>query len=207
MKFSEIRMSASALLMTLAVVSHVQAQSSTPVIVDIAPCMTLTVNAARYACYDRVAAAAREGGSTPALTTAPPPVAPATVPADVPANVPASPPQAADASAPPPVQTTATSVEAFGQLSPSETRAAQVRANSGGEEELHDRIASVQQREPNRWLITLESGQVWYQSNSQRFRLVKGMAVRIYPSPLRGSYRLARDDGKETGFIQVERVK
>jgi hypothetical protein len=67
-------------------------------------------------------------------------------------------------------------------------------------------ITDLRQREPNRWLITLESGQTWYQSNSERFRLVKGMAVKIYPSPLHGSWRLARDDGKETGFIQVQRV-
>ncbi len=187
----------------LLAVNAASGQAQAPVMVDIAPCMALAGSAERYACYDRLAVSARATSNTaPRVSSTP--AQPATVPRTVVAPV-AEPPPAAVAT-PSVAETPATSVAEFGKASPQETRSAQILANAGGDEELHDVITDLRQREPNRWLITLESGQVWYQSNSERFRLVKGMAIRIYPSPLRGSYRLARDDGKETGFIQVERV-
>ena len=174
------------------------AQGPAPVLVDISPCMNLAVSAERYACYDKLEDAVRAAQrGTPQVAGEPSDARPAAPARDIPvAAAPAA-----------PAQDVATPVASFGQETPASAEAAKVVANQDGEEELHDRIVSVQEREPGRQLITLESGQVWYQSNSQRFRLVKGMAVRIYPSPLRGSYRLARDDGKETGFIQVERVQ
>src|SRR5690606_31006763 len=94
----------------------------------------------------------------------------------------------------------AVTVDDFGKVSAGQ---AQVIADSAGTQELHDTIAGLQEREPGRWLITLESGQVWYQTNSGRIRLRKGMEVRIYPSPLGGSFRLAGTDST-TGFVQVQ---
>ncbi|MES2623783.1 MAG: hypothetical protein V4628_00760 [Pseudomonadota bacterium] len=200
MKLFFANISAAVLLCSVAF-TGVQAQGPTPVLVDISPCMNLEANADRYACYDKLEAAVRAARDAQQLTVTPPVVAPSVNPQpNVSTN---SPPAPATA----PVQRAATAVETFGQQNPVSTQAAEVVANQDGEEELHDTITALQEREPNRWLITLASGQVWYQSNSERFRLVKGMDVRIYPSPLRGSYRLARDDGKQTGFIQVARVK
>lgn len=196
MKFSEVRVGTSALLMLLLAVSNAHAQSSARVLVDIAPCMELASSAERYACYDRLEAEVRAARSaTPALSAASP------------ATVPPAAPQPASTPSPASVPGASTTVAEFGQSSPSETQAAQVVANSGGEEELHDRITDLQEREPGRWLITLESGQVWYQSNSQRNRLRKGMDVRIYPSPLGGSFRMSQANGSDTGFIQVARIK
>lgn len=175
----------------------IAAQTQTPVMVDIAPCIALTDNAERYACYDRLAASVRvEDSASQRVAAEPPQRAPASTPVPAPVAEP-QPVPAATASIP---------VAEFGRDVPTKTETAQVLANDSGENELHDVITDLVQREPNRWLITLQSGQVWYQSNSERFRLVKGMPVRIYPSPLRGSYRLARDDGKESGFIQVQRI-
>jgi hypothetical protein len=179
------------------------AQAPGPIMVDIAPCLAVADSAERYACYDRLAASARTAENA-AQQVAPAPAQPPTVPQA--AVTPIAEPSPVATESPAVAEASSTPVAEFGKTSPQGTRAAQVIANEGGDEELHDVITDLRQREPNRWLITLESGQVWYQSNSERFRLVKGMAVRIYPSPLRGSYRLARDDGKETGFIQVERV-
>ena len=187
----------------LLMINTASGQAPTPVLVDIAPCLALASSAERYACYDRLAASVRITDNAPQQVSPAPVVQPETVPQTV--VVPLAEPSPAVAETPPAAETS-TSVAEFGKASAPETRAAEVIANEGGDEELHDVITDLRQREPNRWLITLESGQVWYQSNSERFRLVKGMAVRIYPSPLRGSYRLARNDGKETGFIQVERV-
>jgi hypothetical protein len=163
--------------------------------------MNLAASADRYGCYDKLEEAVRASQrssvqQTEGLRADGGPVVPGPVNDQTSATRPVA-----------PAQNLTTDVTEFGKQSPVAAEAAKVRANQDGEEELHDRIVSVQEREPGRALITLESGQVWYQSNSQRFRLVKGMAVRIYPSPLRGSYRLSRDDGKETGFIQVERVQ
>jgi hypothetical protein len=193
---TELKSYSTAVFFLLAI-NAASGQAPTPVMVDIAPCLALASSAERYACYDRLAASVSVTGDAPEQV-APAPVQPATVPQTVVVPPPESPAVVAE--------TPSTSVAEFGKTSPPDTSAPQVIANEDGDTELHDVITDLRQREPNRWLITLESGQVWYQSNSERFRLVKGMAVRIYPSPLRGSYRLARDDGKETGFIQVERI-
>lgn len=72
-------------------------------------------------------------------------------------------------------------------------------------EEQLDQIISLRKRGPGRWLITLESGQVWHQVNSKSFRLDEGMDIIIFPSPFGGSFRLKRDEMK--GFIQVKRVE
>jgi hypothetical protein len=78
-------------------------------------------------------------------------------------------------------------------------------ASDNGAVELFDRVASLRKRAPNLWAITLESGQVWLQSNSQFFHLREGDEVKVYPSRLGGSFRLKRVD--TNGFIQVERVE
>lgn len=173
---------------TLLGMSITPVHAQAPILVDIAPCMALTSAADKHACYDRLEASAR---SAPA-TAGTPPVLPV---------VPVAPAQPA---APLPPAPAAQAVASFGNTTPA---AARVLTSTDGQQELHDRIASLQEREPGRYLITLASGQVWYQSNSQRMRLRQGMEVRIYPSPLGGSYRMARDDGAATGFVQVERIK
>lgn len=99
----------------------------------------------------------------------------------------------------------AAQVQAFGRSDPA--TAARVQNNADGEAELFDEIVELRERVPGRYLFTLASGQVWYQDNSQRMRLRKGMRVRIYPSPLGGSWRMARADGEQSGFVQVTRVE
>lgn len=186
----------SSFLTILAPALHAQ-----PVLVDISTCMSIPTGAEKYACYERLETAARALQSTPIgsapQTTAVPPVprTPATPPAA---------PRAATPEQPPAPPSPDEAVATFGTSTPSTAR---VLTSTDGEQELHDRITDLQEREPGRYVITLASGQVWYQTNSQRMRLRKDMNVRIYPSPLGGSYRMARDDGAETGFVQVERLK
>lgn len=172
------------------------AQDNNAVLVDIAPCLPLTADAERHACLDRLVdgvKAAQQRQATPQVNIS---VAPPAQKPSVPAAVVV--PQQTSA------QTAATNLENFGTETPVQAR---VQANEEGEQELVDRIATMEEREPDRWLITLVSGQAWYQTNSQRVRLRAGMEVRIYPSPLGGSYRMARTDGPSTGFIQVRRVQ
>jgi len=199
------RMLATTMLLCTAI-GTVHAQDA--VFVDIAPCMALAVDTDRHDCYDRLEAAVRAAQQLPPppVATAPTPAAPAaqvplTAPVPAPVTAPAPPaPVVSDAESP----ANSDAVETFGTQTPLEAR---VQANDGGDQELLDTITGLRQREPGRWLITLASGQVWYQTNSSRIRLREGMAVRIYPSPLGGSFRLAGTDGSSTGFVQVTRVE
>jgi hypothetical protein len=170
---------------------------------DITGCMQVTNASEKYACYLRLESEVRAAGATTAITTpAPQPAMPqhvtpqAVTPTTQQANIPATAPTQASAN---------DTLANFGKQSPAAE--ARVQANADGEQELHDRITALEEREPGRFMITLASGQVWYQSNSQRLRLREGMAVRIYPSPLGGSYRMARDEGDATGFIQIQRIR
>ena len=74
-----------------------------------------------------------------------------------------------------------------------------------GDSVLHDRIVSLRERIPSQYLITLESGQVWYQTVTKTFRMKEGMEVMISRSPVGGSYRLSSPE--ISGFIQVVRVE
>lgn len=66
-------------------------------------------------------------------------------------------------------------------------------------------IASLRERLPNQYLITLENGQVWRQVYPEHYRLQPGHRVRIYPTRWGTSYRLTVEELH--GFIQVERVR
>lgn len=71
--------------------------------------------------------------------------------------------------------------------------------------ELISKITALNERLPNRYLITLENDQVWWQKVGSRYQMQVGDEVRIYPSRWGGAYRLTVVD--QSGFIQVERVK
>ena len=70
------------------------------------------------------------------------------------------------------------------------------------EEEWVGTITALRQREPNRYAITLDNGQVWLQRVSERYPLRVGQRVRVYQSKWGNSQRLAVDG--VNGFIQVE---
>jgi hypothetical protein len=182
---------------------YTQAQTAA-VMVDIAPCMAITDLNAKQACYSELEARVRAGMAISApsraeVRVAPPAVVepPAPPVREVTEAVREAPQQA--------VQEQAQPVEEFGRELPAQATIIQNQEN--GEAELHDTIVSMQQREPGRWLFTLASGQVWYQANTQRVSFKKGDEIRIYPSPIGGSWRMSRATGTEVGFIQVARVR
>jgi hypothetical protein len=72
-------------------------------------------------------------------------------------------------------------------------------------DELSARVATLKELAPNRFLITLQNGQVWEQMQSKRFALEEGDEVRIYSTRWGSSYRLASLSHK--GFIQVQRLR
>src|SRR5690606_7821499 len=113
----------------------VQAQTrAAPALVDISPCMNKSSQAERYACYDELEAAVRAAlaDSAPAPAAAPEvSESPAVESADRPvANA---------------ANSTQTEVDTFGR-----TDTARVLPNAEGEQELHDRIASLEERVPGR---------------------------------------------------------
>jgi len=71
--------------------------------------------------------------------------------------------------------------------------------------EIRGLVAALEESLPNRLTVTLENGQVWRQTQSQRFNLRVGHHVRIYGTRWGDAYRLSADEIR--GFIQVERVR
>jgi len=65
-------------------------------------------------------------------------------------------------------------------------------------------VASLREIVPNRFMITLDNGQVWRQIVPQPYALRQGSEVRIYYSRW-NTFRLTNEQLR--GFIQVERVR
>jgi hypothetical protein len=180
-------------------------QNTGPMLVDIQPCVNISDHLARLTCYDQLGAAT----ANQLEVNAQQPVLPQTgelVESDT-----------AVEDAVESVDLTATDVsgsalnegqntQAIADFGRQNNPTARLIQTEDGQQEMLDRIVAMSQREPNKWLITLESGQVWYQTNSARTRLRIGDDVRIYLSPLGSSYRMAKVDS-QSGFIQVHRVE
>jgi len=66
-------------------------------------------------------------------------------------------------------------------------------------------IAALRERIPYRYLITLDTGQVWEQALNERFPLRVGQRVRIYSTRWGSHYRLEVEG--LNGFIQVDLVQ
>lgn len=74
-----------------------------------------------------------------------------------------------------------------------------------GEDEYFGTIVAVRERLPNAYIITLDNGQIWQQSEPKRYPLRPGLEVRIYSTNWGDAYRLS---GVGTGrHIQVRRIK
>ena len=71
--------------------------------------------------------------------------------------------------------------------------------------EVTGQVAAVREILPGRIEVTLTNGQVWRQTNSDRYNLLIGHEVRIYPTGFGQYFRLSSKELRS--FIQVERVK
>jgi hypothetical protein len=178
------------------------AQDSDNLLAGVRICMTITDNTTRLACFDALATDA----SAPVTQAQPISAAPG-VSASTTTPVRTAP--AVAESKQTEIENTETehteSEKTVATVANFGTTNTRVENNSAGQVELLDRVAALAEREPGKLLITLESGQVWYQVNSERFHLRKGMEIRVYPAPMGGSYRLSADEIR--GFIQVQRVR
>lgn len=83
-------------------------------------------------------------------------------------------------------------------------RGAEAEAGEG-EGEYFGTIVAVRERLPSAYVITLDNGQIWQQTEPKRYPLRPGLEVRIYPTNWGDAYRL---NGRGTGgHIQVQRVR
>jgi hypothetical protein len=78
-------------------------------------------------------------------------------------------------------------------------------ARDGEPNERVGSISSLTERQPNRYLITLDNGEMWMQQVAERYPLRVGQRVRIYASRWGNAQRL--EAVGIHGFIQVERVR
>jgi hypothetical protein len=115
------------------------------------------------------------------------------------AQVGAAPAATSDGPVPPPAAAPAPRTVDVGAPPAQAVPAAPPEATSFGN------ITSLQLREPNRYLITLDTGQVWEQRVAARFPLRVGQRVRIEPTRWGSSERLYVEG--LSGFIQVSRVR
>ena len=178
------------------------AENTAPVIIDASPCLDIVSPIERLACFEEQANAA-QGRSTAVPQQNQPVVSnprstrqqPAqSSPQVEPQPASGTQQQAETASIPP-----ADSVESNFGL-PEE----KVNENSPANE-LIARVAEIKEFDRNRFLITMDNGQVWEQINSKRFALEEGDEVRIYPTRWGSSYRLSSLSHK--GYIQVKRLR
>lgn len=153
--------------------------------VDVAECVDLDSEAARFACYEeRVNAARASGASATAAQGSEPEIAAPSASAAEPA-----PSAAAEATASRNVSAEATSQEAD-------------EPEAG---EIFGTITELRETIPDSWVITLDNGQVWQMNQSKRYPLRVGLEVRLSETRWGPSYRLtALEHG---GFVTVRRVR
>jgi hypothetical protein len=106
---------------------------------------------------------------------------------------------------PPTTLPTATRPQAAPQVEIPRVQAQQNRNEADNRTEWVGSITELQERLPRRYLITLDTGQVWEQRVAESYALRVGQRVRIYGSRWGRSHRLEADG--VNGFIQVDRVR
>jgi hypothetical protein len=74
-----------------------------------------------------------------------------------------------------------------------------------GSQEIVATIAEARQTVPNKYVITLDNGQVWRQTYAERYPIRPGLKVKLRPSRWGGNFTLTAEE--HGGFIQVERVR
>ena len=73
------------------------------------------------------------------------------------------------------------------------------------EREYFGTIVEMRERLPNAYVIRLDNGQIWQQTEPKQYPLRPGLEVRLYPTRWGSRYRLAGVDSG--GHIQVRRVR
>ena len=90
---------------------------------------------------------------------------------------------------------------------PAPERRAERRRTEAQEEpaEVVSVVRELREVVPNAYLVTLENGQVWRQTEPKQYPLRPGLKVRIYGTRWGSASRLTAEELKS--YIQVERVR
>ncbi|HZF32115.1 MAG TPA: hypothetical protein VE907_23560 [Gammaproteobacteria bacterium] len=188
-KKRESVITAVAIVLGAAVSQPAAPQGSERLTVDVHDCLSLEKRDERLACFEAQVEAAQR--AAPARGSEP--VAPSPAPAATAAPAPSAPPAAAGTAA---AASTAASAES----------GKPARAKSGSEQapaEIVAKVAELRETVPNAYLITLDNGQVWRQSQPAAYPLRPGLEVRLRQT--RFGYRLTAPELR--GQIQVDRVR
>jgi hypothetical protein len=154
-------------------------------------CQDVTDQTIRYRCYDRVESSSK--------TSSPPSdVTHSTIPARI--TTPIEP-----ATAEAPTNSTQQRKDDMHNYGLQNKSKGQVQTTSEPRIEMVDTVASIKTISPNIRKITLNGGQVWRQSYTQRYMLKVGDTVSIRPSGWGQDYRLYSE--RLGGFAQVARVQ
>jgi hypothetical protein len=86
-----------------------------------------------------------------------------------------------------------------------DTRQADESREPEAEDEYFGTVATLRERLPDSYVITLDNGQIWEQVRPKRYPLRPGLEVRIYATSWGESYRLSGLDSG--GYIQVRRIR
>lgn len=177
----------------LLVTGSASAQDSGTVTVDVARCLELESEAERRDCF-----AARVDEVLDATAAAAPGPEPAAAGDSEPAPQAAEPARRRSAEA----ETTAPRE----RMAPRPDAAASAdQAGEPANGEFFATIVEISERLPNAYIITLDNGQVWEQTEPKRYPLRPGLEVRIYRTRWGNRYRLAGVDSGQ--HIQVRRLR
>ncbi len=186
------------------------ADNTGAVMMDASPCLDIVSPIERLACFEEQANAAQDRGTSIPQQNLPVVSIPGNSRQQPAQSPPQAPPQVEPQPAPETQQEVAQEVESA-SIPPADS----VENNFGLPEkkvnenapanELIARVAEIKELGLNRFLITLENGQVWEQMQTRRFALADGDEVRIYPTRWGSSYRLSSQSHK--GYIQVQRLR
>lgn len=177
--------------------------------VEVGDCVDLPTPEQRLACFEAQVEAARGASASPPSAPAATRAAPAPASSAAPAAASAAPAAAAAASTAAPVTTTIeVSAATTTTTEPAEfgfRERAEEPEEAAPPPEVRAKVAELRETVPNAFLITLDNGQVWRQTQPDSYVSLRvGQDVRIFFSRWR-TYRL--DSPQMRGFLQVERVR
>lgn len=162
--------------------------------VDVGDCIRLEAPQERLACYESRVEAALGKDTTPREQ------APQPGPRDGSPAAEASPLAGRDAA---PAETASQAKPRERRGATNERRAS--RAERAAAEEIVSRVQTLRETVPNAYVITLENGQVWRQTQPKWYPLRPGQEVRIFGTRWGGASRLTADE--INSYIQVELVQ
>jgi hypothetical protein len=182
------------------------AQDSQRLTVDVHDCLALEKRDERLACFEAQVEAAQRAaparGSEP-VTSRAAPVAPSAAPA-APSAAPAAPSPAPTARSTAPVAPSAAPVVESPTLARSDEDFGRAERKSEKQPvEMLAKVAELRETLPNAYVITLDNGQVWRQSQPMAYPLRPGLDVRLRQTKF--GYRLSAPELR--GQIPVERVR